>query len=93
MRPSTVIGSSNRRFQSLLVAIRELRRFGKAVILTGHLGRCHLKGREGDAANVTLTAVGHNLRRVLAWLRALLRPILLALWQAFAAIPAVRWAS
>jgi hypothetical protein len=25
----------------------------------GHLGRCHLKGREGDAANVILTAVGH----------------------------------
>ena len=59
----------------------------------GHLGRCHLKGREGDAANITLTAVGHNLRRVLAWLRALLRLILIALWQAFAAIPAVRWAS
>jgi len=59
----------------------------------GHLGRCHLKGREGDAANVTLTAVGHNLRRVLAWLRALLRLILIALWQAFAAIPAARWAS
>jgi transposase, IS5 family len=59
----------------------------------GHLGRCHLKGREGDAANVTLTAVGHNLRRVLAWLRALLRLILIALWQAFAVIPAVRWAS
>jgi hypothetical protein len=30
----------------------------------GHLGRCHLKGRDGDAANVILTAVGHNLRRV-----------------------------
>jgi IS5 family transposase len=56
----------------------------------GHLGRCYLKGREGDAANVILTAVGHNLRRVLAWLRALLRLILLALWQAFAAMPAVR---
>jgi IS5 family transposase len=27
----------------------------------GHLGRCHLKGRQGDAANVVLTAVGHNL--------------------------------
>jgi hypothetical protein len=27
----------------------------------GHLGRCHLKGRDGDAANVILTAVGHNL--------------------------------
>ena len=40
----------------------------------GHLGRCYLKGREGDAINVILTAVGHNLRRVLAWLRALSRP-------------------
>ena len=50
----------------------------------GHLGRCHLKGREGDAANVILTAVGHNLRRVLAWLKALLRLILLALCRAFA---------
>jgi transposase, IS5 family len=59
----------------------------------GHLGRCHLKGREGDAANVILTAVGHNLRRVLAWLRALLRLILLALWQPFAALPAVKSAS
>jgi IS5 family transposase len=26
----------------------------------GHLGRCHLKGREGDAANIVLTAIGHN---------------------------------
>jgi transposase, IS5 family len=26
----------------------------------GHLGRCHLKDREGDPAKVTLTAVGHN---------------------------------
>jgi transposase, IS5 family len=46
----------------------------------GHLSRCHLKGREGDAINVILTAVGHNLRRVLAWLRALLTSILIALW-------------
>jgi IS5 family transposase len=46
----------------------------------GHLGRCHLKGREGDAANVILTAVGHNLRRILAWLRDLLSSIMIALW-------------
>ena len=59
----------------------------------GHLGRCHLKGREGDAANVVLTAIGHNLRRVLAWLKALLRLILVARWMAFAAMPLVRWAS
>ena len=59
----------------------------------GHLGRCHLKGRDGDAANVILAAVGHNLRRVLAWLRALLCLILIARWPPFAATPAIRWAS
>jgi hypothetical protein len=30
------------------------------------------KGREGDAANAILPAVGHNLRPILAWLRELL---------------------
>jgi transposase, IS5 family len=78
---------------------RELRRRSaiEAVIghmkTDGHLGRCHLKGREGDAANVILTAVGHNLRLVLTWLSALLRLILLALSQAFATPPAVTCAS
>jgi hypothetical protein len=47
----------------------------------GHLGHCRLKGQEGDAANVLLPAVGHNLRRVLTWLRCLLRLILVALWR------------
>jgi IS5 family transposase len=51
----------------------------------GHLGRCYLKGRAGDAANVILTAVGYNLRLVLAWLRMILR--LLALLQIFAIQP------
>ena len=55
----------------------------------GHLGRCYLKGREGDAANAVLTAVGHNLRLVLAWLRILLRLFLLALCRAFAIQPAL----
>jgi IS5 family transposase len=45
----------------------------------GHLGRCYLKGRAGDAANVILSAVGYNFRRILAWLRNLLRFILAAL--------------
>src|SRR5262249_35484154 len=45
----------------------------------GHLGRCYLKGRAGDAANVILSAVGYNLRLVLAWLRIIVRVILLAL--------------
>jgi IS5 family transposase len=48
----------------------------------GHLGRCHLKGRDGDAINVILTAVGHNLRRILAWLRVLFASILICLCQA-----------
>ena len=55
----------------------------------GHLGPCHLKGREGDAANVILTAVGHNLRLVLAWLSSLLRLILLALCRATSVAPAL----
>src|SRR5215468_7100445 len=45
----------------------------------GHLGRCYLKGHAGDSANAILTAVGHNFRRILAWLRKLLRSIFHAL--------------
>jgi transposase, IS5 family len=51
---------------------RELRRRSaiEAVIdrmkTDGHLGRCYRKGPDGDAANVIFTAVGHNLRVVLA---------------------------
>ena len=69
---------------------RELRRRStiEAVIghmkSEGHLGRCYLKGRAGDAANVILTAVGYNLRLVLAWLRAFLRVIMHALIRALA---------
>jgi IS5 family transposase len=56
----------------------------------GHLGRCFLKGRAGDSANVILSAVGYNLRLVLAWLRIILRAILLALLHGFASRPAVK---
>ena len=56
----------------------------------GHLGRCYLKGTDGDNANAILTAVGHNLRLVLAWLRILLRLILVALWRAFATHPTLK---
>jgi IS5 family transposase len=60
----------------------------------GHLGRCYLKGRKGDAANVILSAVGDKLRLVFAWQRTLLRLILLVpSSQAFAVAPSVRWAS
>jgi IS5 family transposase len=75
---------------------RELRRRSaiEAVIghmkAEGHLGRCYLKGREGDAANVILTAVGYNLRLVLAWLRILLRLFLIALCRPLAIPPTVK---
>ena len=75
---------------------RELRRRSaiEAVIghmkAEGHLGRCYLKGRAGDAANAILSAVGYNLRLVLAWLRMIFRAILLALLQSFASHPAVK---
>jgi len=59
----------------------------------GHLGRCYLKGTAGDAANAILTAVGHNLRLVLAWLRILLRLILAALRSAIIIRPAFKLAS
>src|ERR1700675_4437258 len=45
----------------------------------GHLGRCYLKGRAEDAANAILSAVGYNFRRILAWLRDLLRLFLIAI--------------
>jgi IS5 family transposase len=47
----------------------------------GHVGRCYLKGRNGDATNAILSAVGYDLRLVLAWLRMLLHFILVALLQ------------
>src|ERR1700676_4715793 len=64
---------------------RELRRRSaiKPVIghlkAEGHLGRCYLKGRAEDAPNAILSAVGYNFRRILAWLRALLRLFLIAI--------------
>ena len=45
----------------------------------GHLGRCYLKGLAGDAANAILSAIGYNFRRILAWLRALLRLFMIAI--------------
>jgi transposase, IS5 family len=59
----------------------------------GHLGRCYLKGRAGDAANAILTAVGYNFRLVLAWLRALLCLILMVWRHALTVQPTIKWAS
>jgi IS5 family transposase len=69
---------------------RELRRRSAIEPVIGHMkaeghpGRWYLKGTAGDAANAILTVVGHNLRLVLAWLRTLLRLILIALWRRLA---------
>jgi len=38
----------------------------------GHLGRNFLAGATGDAINLILTAAGHNLRLLRAWLGQLL---------------------
>ena len=59
----------------------------------GHLGRCYLKGRAGDAANAILSAVGYNFRRILAWLRVLLRQILKALLRYFIVLLSLKLAS
>ncbi|MCI0600386.1 MAG: IS5/IS1182 family transposase, partial [Beijerinckiaceae bacterium] len=42
----------------------------------GHLGRNFLRGRHGDRNNAVLSAIGHNLRLVLRWIRLLLGLIL-----------------
>jgi hypothetical protein len=67
---------------------------GKAVIghmkNEGHLSRCYLKGRNGDAANAILTAVGYNFRILLAWMRMLLSLILTALLQSFTIPPTLK---
>jgi hypothetical protein len=42
------------------------------------------------AANIILSAVGYNSRLVLAWLRRILRVVLLALFQTFAIRPALK---
>lgn len=61
---------------------RELARRNAIEPVIGHmkqdglLERNHLKGEHGDAINVVLCAIGHNLRLLLAWFRALLCAIL-----------------
>ena len=70
---------------------RELRRRSAIAPEIGHMkndgGRCYLKGRAGAAANVILSAVGHNFRRILAWLREFLALFLALLWRTLACPP------
>ena len=61
---------------------RELRRRAAVEPVIGHLkaehrmGRNYLWFRRGDAANAVLAAAGYNFRRLIRWLRFLLRQIL-----------------
>ena len=48
----------------------------------GRLSRCPLKGTIGDALFAVLCACGHNIRKILAHLRAWLAWIIAALWAA-----------
>src|SRR5882757_8375512 len=64
---------------------REMRRRSAVEPVIGHLksehrmGRNYLWFRRGDAANAILAAAGYNFRRLIRWLRLLLRQILDAL--------------
>jgi IS5 family transposase len=64
---------------------RDLRRRSAVEPVIGHaknehrMGRNFLKGAHGDAANAVLAAAGYNFRRLLAWLAALWRVLLIAL--------------
>jgi transposase, IS5 family len=52
------------------------------------MGRNYLAHRRGDAANAVLAAAGYNFRRLIRWLRLLLRKILSVLTPALLTIPA-----
>ena len=64
---------------------RELRRRAAVEPIIGHaksdglLERNRLAGARGDAINAILVGAGHNIRLLLAWLRVLLRLLLLDL--------------
>ena len=74
---STVLISGTRKLSKMLK--RDLRRRAAIEPALGHmksdglLGRNFLKGVVGDAQNVILCGAGHNMRKILAHLRALLR--------------------
>ena len=59
----------------------------------GHLDRCFLKGHAGDAADAILSIVGYNFRRILAWLRMILRSVARTMIVTFSGGPALNPAS
>ena len=72
---------------------RELRRRAAVEPVIGHLKAEHRMGcnylahRRGDAANAVLAAAGYNFRRLIRWLRLLLRQILSALTAGLQTVP------
>ncbi len=56
----------------------------------GHLDRYYLKGRHGDQANAVLTAIGHNLRHVLRWLKRKMCKFIATLIAVIAPVSALR---
>jgi transposase, IS5 family len=64
---------------------RDLRRRSAVEPVIGHaksdhrMDRNFLKGAHGDAANAILAAAGYNFRRILAWLAALWRALIMAM--------------
>jgi IS5 family transposase len=72
---------------------RELRRRSAVEPVIGHLksdhrmDRNYLWHREGDATNAVLAAVGYNFRRLIRWLRLLLRQILAQLTVRLQLVP------
>lgn len=73
---------------------RELRRRSAVEPVIGHLksehrmGRNYLWHRQGDAINAVLAAAGYNFRRLIRWLRLLLRQILAQLIVRLQLVPA-----
>src|SRR5881409_1423 len=73
---------------------RELRRRAAVEPVIGHLkaehrmGRNYLWFRRGDAANAVLAAAGYNFRRLIRWLRLLLRLFLTTLFPGVRLNPA-----
>jgi IS5 family transposase len=59
----------------------------------GHLDRNFLHGRLGDQINAVMSAVGHNIRLILRWLRHFLCKIIAAIVLAITRYSALRNAS
>jgi IS5 family transposase len=73
---------------------REMRRRSAVEPVIGHLkdehrlGRNYLAGRRGDANNAVLAAAGYNFRRLIRWLRILLRLFLAVIFAQPITLPA-----